>query len=127
MYKRQFLNIPGRHNIFQLHPVDLDAPVVGGFVQDRPHLSVDVVPAGQGLVQLQIADNITKGGSGQVFNGGHGVLHPIGVQFGICDLKINYGIDLHSHVVLSLIHILLLGRQNGGGCPHGHSQGEQQR
>ena len=41
---------------------------------------VDVVPAGEGLVQLQVADDVPQGGGGEVLNGPHGVLHAVGIQ-----------------------------------------------
>ena len=50
--------------------------------QDGPHLGVDVVAAGEGLVQLQVADDVPQGGGGQILNGPHGVLHAVGVQTG---------------------------------------------
>ena len=34
--------------------------------QKGAHLGVDDVPAGEGLVQLQIADDVPQGGGGQV-------------------------------------------------------------
>ena len=76
--------------MFFLHPVDLDAPGVSGLVQKGPHLGIDVVPAGEGLVQLQVADDIPQGGGGEVLNGGHGVLNAVGIELGVCNLEVYY-------------------------------------
>ena len=85
---------------FKLHPVDLDAPGVRGLVQDGAHLGIDVVPAGEGLVQLQIADDVAERGGGEILNGAHGLLHAVGVELGVDDLEIDHGVDLHGDVVL---------------------------
>ncbi|CAN3967196.1 peptide deformylase, partial [Dysosmobacter welbionis] len=63
------LDLLGRDNVFQLHPVDFDAPGVRGLVQNGAHLGVDGVPACQGLVQFHLADDVPQGGGGQVLNG----------------------------------------------------------
>ena len=59
-----------------------------------------MVPAGEGLVQLQVADDIPQGGGGQVFNGAHGMLHAVGVELGVDDLEVDDRVNLHGHVVL---------------------------
>ena len=75
-----------------------------------------MVPAGEGLVQLQVADDVAQGGGGEVLNGGHGVLHAVGVQLGVGDLEVDHGVDLHGDVVLGddglgreVHHLLLQG------------------
>ncbi|CAN4006672.1 DUF3343 domain-containing protein, partial [Dysosmobacter welbionis] len=73
------LDLLGRDNVFQLHPVDLDAPGVRGLVQNGAHLGVDGVPACQGLVQFHLADDVPQGGGGQVLNGVHGPFHAVGI------------------------------------------------
>ncbi len=73
-----------------------------------------MVAAGEGLVQLQIADDVAQGGGGQVLNGAHGVLYAVGVELGVDDLEVDDGVDLHGDVVLGddglggKIHHLLL-------------------
>ena len=94
------LDLPGGHDVLQLHPVNLDAPGVGGLVQNGAHLTVDDVTAGKGLVQLQIADDVAQGGGGQILDGAHGVLHTVGVQLGIGDLEVDDRVDLHGDVIL---------------------------
>ena len=46
------LNLARRQDVLELHAVDPDAPGVGGLVQDDSHAPVDVVAAGQRLVEL---------------------------------------------------------------------------
>ena len=94
------LDLAGRQDVLQLHAVDLDAPRVGGLVQNGAHLGVDGVAAGEALVQLQLADDVTQGGSGQILDGAHGILHAVGVQLGIGDLEVDDRVDLHGDVVL---------------------------
>ena len=73
-----------------------------------------MVSAGEGLVQLQVTDDVAQGGGSEVLNGGHGILHPIGVQLRVGDLEIDHRIDLHGNIVLGddglggKIHHLLL-------------------
>ena len=75
-----------------------------------------MVPAGEGLVQLQVADDVAQGGGGQVLDGSHGVFHPVGIQLGVGDLEVDHGINLHGDVVFGddglgrEIHHLLLQR-----------------
>ena len=52
------------------------------------------------LVQLQLTDDVAQGGGGEVLNGAHGILHAIGVELGVGDLKIDDGVDLHGNIVL---------------------------
>ncbi len=92
--------LAGRDDVLQLHPVDLDAPWVGGLVQNGAHLGVDDVPAGEGLIQLHIADDIAQRGGRQVLNGAHRVLDTVGIQLGVGDLEVDDGIDLHGDVIL---------------------------
>ena len=93
-------NFLGRDDVLQLHAVDLDAPRIRGLVQNGAHPGVDGVAAGEGLVQLHIADDVAEGGGCQVLNGVHGVLHAVGVQLGVGDLEINDRVDLHGDVIL---------------------------
>ena len=76
--------------------------------------------AGQGLVQLHLADDVPQGGGGQVLNGVHGLLHAVGVQLGVRDLEVDHRVDLHGDVVLGddrlgreVRHLLLQGHLLG--------------
>ena len=93
------LDLPGRQDVFQLHPVDLDPPFVGGFIQGGRNFCIDDIPGGEGAVQFHLANDIAQRGGGEVFNGGHRPLHPIGKELGIGDLVKNHRIDLHGHIV----------------------------
>ena len=52
----------------ELHPGDPDAPAAGGLVQHAAQLAVDLVAAGQGLLQVQAADDVTQRRGGQLFH-----------------------------------------------------------
>ena len=80
--------------------IDLDAPRVSGLVQDDPHLGVDDVTAGQGLIQFQVTDEVSQGGGGQVLNGSHGVFHAVGVQLGVGDLEEQNSVHLDGDIIL---------------------------
>ena len=66
------------------------------------------------MVQLQIADDISQSGSGQIFNRGDRAFHAVGIHFRVCNLEIHYSVDLHRYVILGdyrlgrKIHYLLL-------------------
>ena len=51
------------------------------------------------MIQLQLADDVAQGGGGEVFNGGQGTLHAVGVQLGVGDLEEDHGVNLHGDVV----------------------------
>jgi len=97
---RSVLDLLGREDVLQLHAVDLDAPGVGGLVENRAHLGVDDIAAGQALIELEIADDVTQGGGGEVLDGDHGLLDAVGVELGVGDLEIDHGVDLHGNVIL---------------------------
>ena len=94
------LDVLRRQDVLQLYAVDLDAPRVSGLVQNGTHFGVDHITGGQGLIQFQIADDVTQGGSRQGLHGRHGLLHAVGVQLGVGDLEIHDGVDLHGDVIL---------------------------
>ena len=94
------LDVSRRQDVLELHAGDLDAPGVGRLVEDGAHLGVDDVAGGQGLVELQIADDITKGGGGQGLHGDHRLLHAIGIELRIGDGEVDHGVDLHGDVIL---------------------------
>ena len=94
------LDLTGRQDVLQLHTVDLDAPGVRGLVQNGTHLGVDGITGGKALVQLQLTDDVAQGGGGEVLDGVHGILHAVGIQLGVGDLKVDHGVDLHGDVIL---------------------------
>ena len=51
------------------------------------------------MVQLHLADDIAQGGGGQALDGRDGLVHAVGVELGIHDLKEHDGVDLHGDVI----------------------------
>ena len=88
-----------------------------------------MVAAGEGLVQLQIADDVSQGGGGEVLDGAHGMLHAVSIQLGVGDLEVEHSVDLHSDVILGddglgrEVHHLLL---QGHGFSHPLDEGDLQ-
>ena len=52
------------------------------------------------MVQLHLADDVPQRGGGQVLDGGDGILHPVGVELGVGNLKIHHRVNLHGDIVL---------------------------
>ena len=71
-----FLDLTRGNDVLHFHPVDLDAPLVGGLVQNGRDLAVDDVTAGEGVVQLHLTDDVAQGGGGQALDGGNGLVDP---------------------------------------------------
>ena len=94
------LDLLRRENVLELHAVDLDAPRVGGFVEDLAHLGVDDVAAGQALVELEIADEVTQRRCREVLDREDRLLDAVGVELRVGDLVVDDGVDLHGDVVL---------------------------
>ena len=88
-----------RENVLQLHTVDLDAPRVGSFVQDRAHLGVDHITAGQAFIQLQFTDDVTQRRRRKILNGNHRLFNTIGKELRIRHLEVDNRIDLHGNVI----------------------------
>ncbi len=89
-----------RLDVLELDTGDLEAPRVGGFIQDRFHALVDLVAGRQGLVQLHFTDDVTKGGRGKVLQTGQGIFHAVDVELRIEDFTEDDGVDGHGDVVL---------------------------
>src|SRR5690606_24708227 len=83
----------------ELHPVHPDPPPAGGFVQDAAQLSVDLVAAGQSLLQVHRADDVTQRGDGELFNTGDVVGDLIRGRFGVGDLEVDHRVDADDKVV----------------------------
>jgi hypothetical protein len=52
----------------QLDAVDPDAPLAGGLVEHPAQLAVDLVAAGQGLLEVERTDDVAQGGDGQLLD-----------------------------------------------------------
>ena len=69
-------------------------------VMDNKKVDDDLSLATKVSVQLQLTDDIPQCGGSEVLNGVHGVLHPIGKEFRVCNLIVQNSVNLHGHVVL---------------------------
>jgi len=94
------LDFLGRDDVLELDAVDLDAPWVGCFIEDEAHFGIDQVTRGQGLVQLEIADDVTQRCGGEILDCHDRILDAVGIQFGIGDLVEKDCVDLHRDIVL---------------------------
>jgi glycogen operon protein len=52
----------------ELDAVDADAPAAGLLVEDPAQLGVDLVAGGQGLLEVERADDVAQGGDGQLLD-----------------------------------------------------------
>ena len=52
----------------ELDAVDADAPVAGGLVEHAAQLAVDLVAAGQRLLEVERADDVAQRGDGQLLD-----------------------------------------------------------
>src|SRR5690606_33741614 len=84
----------------ELDPADLDAPLLGGVVEDRPELAVDLVPGGEGLLQVHAADHVAQRRRGELFDGLDEVRDLIGGVIGIGHPYIDRGVHIDGKVVL---------------------------
>ena len=83
----------------QLHAVDADSPAAGGLVQDASQLAVDLVAAGQRLLQVHGSDDIAQRGDRQLLNGLQVVGDLVGGAHGVGDLVVDHRVDAHHEVV----------------------------
>ncbi|MNB98653.1 hypothetical protein D3C75_459100 [compost metagenome] len=66
LFVHGFLDVTGRLNVDDLHPFDPHTPFFRRLIQRHPDVGGDFFPAGQGFIQLHIADNLPHGGGGNV-------------------------------------------------------------
>ena len=112
-------------------PKTLDDLMNACNVQGRAHFGVDGFSGCQRLIQLQITDNVTKGGSRQVLNSHDGIFHAVSIQLGIRNLEKYYRINPHGYVILGdnrlgseINHLLLQVHLSGYFIDEGHFQFE---
>ncbi len=86
-------------DLLQFHTVDLDAPLVGGFVQDVAQFGVDGVARSEGEIQGQFADHVTQRGLGEFLDRLGQVADLIHGLVGVGDLEIEQGVDVDGDVV----------------------------
>ena len=99
LFFHSILNCCRRNNVFQFHTVDFDSPWVCRLIQGSTHLCIDRFSGCQCLVEFQITDDVSKCCSRQVFDRHDWILDSVGIELWICDLKVNYGVDLHGNII----------------------------
>src|SRR5690606_32448442 len=77
-----------------------DAPLVSGLVEDLPEVQVDGVAAGEGLVELHLADQVSQVGLGQLGDGEDEVADVVDQPLRVGGLVVDDGVDGHHDVVL---------------------------
>ena len=96
-----------RLNVLQLNAVDLNAPLVGGIVEDGAQLGVDGVARGKRLIQLEFTDDVTQCGLRQLLDSVGQVIDLIHGLERVHNLEIQQCIDLGHYVILGN-HVLLV-------------------
>src|SRR5699024_11577086 len=86
-------------NDLQLNPVYADTPPAGGLIEHAAQLAVDLVPAGERLLQVHRADDVADGGRGELFDGLGVVGDLIGGGLGIGDREVHHRVDVDYQVV----------------------------
>ena len=99
LFFHRVLNFTRRNDVFQFDTVDLNAPRVGRFVQNHANFRIDGVARGQGAVEFQFTDNITKRGRGQVFNRRQRRFYTVSVKLRVGNLEKYDRINLHGNII----------------------------
>ena len=99
LLRHDLLDFRRRLNVLDLNTGYFDSPGICRFIQDRLHPAVDGIPAGQGLVQLHLTDDITKSRGRQILKTGNRALNAVGVQLRIKNLTEYDRVDLHGDVI----------------------------
>src|SRR4029077_11298193 len=85
---------------FQLDPVDPDAPLPGGLVQDPAQFGVDLLAGGERAFQVHAPDHVAQRGHGQLLDGLDEVGDLVGGRPRIGDLEVQDRVDMDDQVVL---------------------------
>ena len=107
----RLLDAPWWINGLDLHPVDADAPLAGGLVQNGAKLGIDRFTGGESLLQVHAADQVAQRGDGELIDGLQVVGHLIGRGPRFGDLVVEDGVDVDDEVVLG-DHRLRGGREH---------------
>ena len=89
----------GRLNFLDIHAGDAQAPAAGGGVEHASQLRVNLVAGGEGLLQVQAADDVTQGCAGQLVHGANVVGDFVGCGLGVGDLEVHDGVDADHEVI----------------------------
>ena len=82
-----------------LDPVDPHAPAPGGVVEHAAQLGVDPVAAGEGLLEVERADDITQRGHSELLDALDEVGNLVDRRLGVGHLEIEHGVDADDEVV----------------------------
>jgi hypothetical protein len=88
---------PGRLHLDALH---VDAPGVGGLVEEGLHVLGDALALAQDLVEGSLAHDVAQGGLGEEAGRVVGVLHVGDGHGGVGDAVVDDGVHRHGHAVL---------------------------
>ena len=75
---------PSAFTLGRIPPHDMEG------IKSKPHRSKRLI---------QIADDVSQGGGGEVLDGQHGLLDAVGVELGVGNLHVDYGVNLHRYIV----------------------------
>ena len=93
-------HIRRRLDALQLDAHDLDAPLLGGLVEDIAQLRVDGLAAGERLVQGQLADDVTQVGLRELGGSQVEVGDVVDELHGVGCAIVDDGVDRDGHIVL---------------------------
>jgi MFS family permease len=83
-----------------LHAVDLHAPLAGRLVEHRRQALVDVVAAGEGLLELHATHDVAQRRDDELLDGGHDVLDLVLRRSRVHDRVVDDRVDADDEVVL---------------------------
>ena len=83
----------------ELDPVDPDAPLAGGLVEHATKLAVDLVAAGQRLLEVERADDVAQRGDGELLDALDEVGDLVDRGLRVDDLVVDDGVDADHEVV----------------------------
>ena len=92
--------VPRRLDRLELDAVDADAPAAGRLVEHDAQLRVDVVAAGQRLLERQAADHVAQRGDGELLDRLQRVGDLVGRGLRVGDREVDDGVDPDHEVVL---------------------------
>ncbi len=84
----------------QLDPVDPDAPLAGGLVQDAAQAGVDDLARGQGRLEVHRADDVAQRGDGELLDRLDVAGDLVGGRPRVGDLVVDHRVDVDHQVVL---------------------------
>ena len=83
----------------QLNAVHANTPAPGGLIQHSAQLTVDLVTAGQGLLEVHRTDDVTQSRHRELLNTGDVVRDFVGSRLGVGDLEVDHRVNADHQVV----------------------------